>query len=548
MDNINNLSTFRERNCLDKFLLHLYQLRHESLSQKEISERLQISQKQLARKLKIWQSDGIITYQSGKGRGNKTKITFKEDIEKDYFKLFIKQFNHDKTETLIPYLTWQWSPIIKQKVVSKMNEKLGIQSNHQKTKLTITKRHRLYTIKPLEALDAKSASVACSIYNRLVKIDEQGTIQYELAHHIEQFNDYIIVYLRPNVYFHDGSILTSKDVVHSFNQAKAHYNTNDLFEQITDISAITPLQVKICFQNCPHIIYLLSYVTLSIFKASENKMIGTGPYFIKQDNANATILKRFDQYFGYSPFIDEIEMIHMPEDNQMIIGNPESKLSKIKQTLGFYYFCKHPNANLNLEQIQYIQAIFFKHQDAFYESHQRASILSNSNYPNCNLENMNVPKFNHPIRIDAAGKFNTSLETIERLLNRYNILVEFNNIPFELVMQRNAHLSGDFYYFGEFLDIPETLSYYLFIFSQISSIYPLISKYKHLSEYKKQYLNTPFEDWPKLNQQLDLMLYEQGILFPLFNKEVELTYDANLQNVTINPMGFINFHELWLKK
>ncbi|WP_164993331.1 ABC transporter substrate-binding protein [Macrococcus sp. DPC7161] len=533
---------------MDKFLLHLYQLRHKSLSQKEISERLQISQKQLARKLKIWQSNGVITYQSGKGRGNKTEITFKEDIEKDYFKQFIKQFNHDKTETLIPYLTWQWSPIIKQKVVSKLNEKLGIQSNKQQTKLTITKRHRLYTIKPLEALDAKSASVAGSIYNRLIKIDEHGTIHYELAHHIEQFEGYIIVYLRPNVYFHDGSILTSDDVVHSFNQAKAHYNTRDLFEQITDLYAITPLQVKICYQNCPHIIYLLSYVTLSIFKETENKMIGTGPYFIRQDNANATILKRFDQYFGYSPFIDEIEMIHMPDDYQMIIGNPESPLSKIKRTLGFYYLCKHPDSKLSLEQIHYLQAIFLKHLDAFGESHHRASILYNSNYPNRNLDNLTVPKFNLPIRIDAAGKFNTSLETIETLLNCYNIQVEFNSIPFEHVMQRNAHLSGDFYYFGEFLDIPETLSYYLFIFSQISSIHPLISRYKKLMAYKTQYLNTAFENWPTLNQQIDHMLYDQGILFPLFNKEVELTYDAHLQNVIINPMGFINFHELWLKK
>ena len=129
---------------MEKILLSLYQLRHNSLSQKEISEILNISQKQLSRKLDIWQYENILSYSSGKGRGNKTTIKWFMNIEMLYYSEVKRLISTEDLDKIVQYLAWDWSPMIKQKLFKKINPQLGLYKiSDKKEKLTMAS----YTIK-----------------------------------------------------------------------------------------------------------------------------------------------------------------------------------------------------------------------------------------------------------------------------------------------------------------------------------------------------------------------------------------------------------------
>ncbi len=536
---------------MEKILLSLYQLRHNSLSQKEISEILNISQKQLSRKLDIWQYENILSYSSGKGRGNKTTIKWFMNIEMLYYSEVKRLISTEDLDKIVQYLAWDWSPMIKQKLFKKINPQLGLYKiSDKKEKLTITKKHKIFTVHPLEAIEAKSASVVVSVFDRLFIYNEDEELQYRLSHHYDLTDKYIDIYLRPNIQFHDGTLLTSHDVKRCIEIAKEHINTRELLTPINNIEILEPLSLRIHYHQCPHILALLSFVPLSIYKESKGKIIGTGPYYIKTDNEIKTILKRFDQYYAYRAFIDKIEMIYIPDYEQTIIGNPENKLVTIEKEMGYYYLCKSSNSNLNDAQAKHIRDILmqyyrFELNKYFKVGTKNPRILNHSNY--IYINNTPIPTYDEPVKIDCIGREDIRIQLIKSVLEEHNVPICLNFIKFDYVMKKNQELNGDFFCFGEYLEIPESISYYNFIFNASSPIYKLLKEYHWFESLKAYYLSTPFEKWSRINNLLDRWLYKQGILFPLYNKNVMLKYEENIQGVTINEMGFINFQDIWLK-
>ncbi|WP_414043175.1 ABC transporter substrate-binding protein [Macrococcus sp. EM39E] len=536
---------------MEKILLSLYQLRHKDYSQKELSEILKISQKQLSRKLDIWQFENVLIYESGKGRGNKTKIQWLIDIEAIYYAKVKHLIKTDTLDKVVQYLAWDWSPLQQQILFKKVNPQLGLYkiSDH-KEKLTITKRYKLFTVHPLEAIEAKSANVVMSVFNRLFTYNENEQLEYNLAHHYELTEQYIDIYLRPNVQFHDGTLLTSVDVKRCLETAKKHHNTQELLAPISTITIINPLSLRIYFNQCPHILALLSFVPLSIYKVSKDKIIGTGPYYIKANNEVKTVLKRFDQYYAHRAFIDTIEMIYIPDYTQTIIGNPENPLTTIEKEMGYYYLCKSVNSQLNADQIQYIRNTLIDHYRYAINKHFKVSlnspkVLKQSKY--IKSKQLLPPIFTSPVMIDCIGKNDIRIQLIKTTLEEHNVPVHLNYIKFDYVMTKTHLFEGDFFCFGEYLEIPESISYYNFIFNPSSSIYNILKAYPWFEPLKKYYLSTPFDKWPRINHLLDRWLHKKGILFPLYNKNIKLKYDSNINGVKINEMGFITFQDIWMK-
>ncbi|WP_165980716.1 ABC transporter substrate-binding protein [Macrococcus carouselicus] len=530
---------------MEKHLLSLYQFKNQPIPQSQLAQQIGLSQKQLSRNLKRWQSEGILSYRSGKGRGQYSIINWHTDIEEDYYQQVKKLLNHGYSEEALPYLSWPWSSLAHQKLITKSNKLLGFtKTAANEDRLTITKRHSLLSTRPFEVLEAKNASVLMSVYDTLFKVTDDHHVTFKLAHHYDLHEHSIDIYLRPHVRFHDGSYLTSNDVKHTLEYAMQHSHTQDMLDEVNDIHLIDELSLTIYFGRCPQILALLSSVSLSIFKEIDGRYIGTGPYFIKRDNHYTTILKRFEGYYNSTAFIDEIEMVYIPDIKEPVIGDPQQPSTTLTKNIGFFYMCQNPESQLTADQKQFLKFILKEEYYALIEA-VKPKVLNHSRY--IESQELSRPAFDAPVKIDCIEIKESSREAFQAIFDRYDIPFELINHPFTVSIDRKTDLSGDYYFFGEYLDIPESLAYYQFLFGASSSIHRLMRGYKWFESIRQLYQRYPYERWGQLNRLVDRKLDQYAIFYPLYTVPVSLTFDRTLEGLSVNQYGFIDFYQIWRK-
>jgi peptide/nickel transport system substrate-binding protein len=162
----------------------------------------------------------------------------------------------------------------------------------------------------------------------------------------------IKVKLRPNVYFHDGTKLTSEDFKFTYDQAKKYQIGNILLVNYDSTEVIDDQNFVIHMAHAwkPILNALCSRVSPVVSKAYWEKVgaaaydkhpIGTGPYkFVSAIPGNQIVLERNDKYWGQKPYFKRIIiktildvntqiMAVQSGDVDVVIGPPIDSLQKI---------------------------------------------------------------------------------------------------------------------------------------------------------------------------------------------------------------------------
>ncbi|MEO4053262.1 ABC transporter substrate-binding protein [Solibacillus sp. CAU 1738] len=171
--------------------------------------------------------------------------------------------------------------------------------------------------------------------------------------------------LRKDVFFHDGTKLTSTDVVASLKRAKHLIN----MVEISSISATSlyHLEIKLSEENTlfPRFLstYKLSIVPAKWIEAGAQGMpIGCGPFYVKEMNESLMRLTTFPKYFKERPWIDEVEVIHTPEEFKFGVS-PKPYAEYISQQKITYQeqgadFILLNATNGSLQDVNFRQALF----------------------------------------------------------------------------------------------------------------------------------------------------------------------------------------------
>lgn len=161
------------------------------------------------------------------------------------------------------------------------------------------------SIVPALAYSANDWSIVHSIYDALVGIDEQGTVQ-PLAAASFTSDDATTwsVTLREGMTFHDGSAVDVSAIVRGFEHVQSDESlVSDTFAVVTDIRVTGDLTADIvCSTAAPWlpsqmaVWHLLLPDGFSIDEA-RTKPVGSGPFqFVSQQDAESIELARFDQW------------------------------------------------------------------------------------------------------------------------------------------------------------------------------------------------------------------------------------------------------------
>lgn len=200
------------------------------------------------------------------------------------------------------------------KLVRLIQEQLGMSTDEGKQIIRLPYYRAFPCLHPTKPLRRSEQHLAAQIFNCLTKINEKtGMVEPDLAHHWEAVTQkHWRFYLRPAVKFHDGRLLQAEDVIFSI----GGLTSNDYFSHIERIE--TPANNVVDF-HLHHIDNRFAH-TLACHMASiqarekatsklfDRFPIGTGPYFVAENNEQQIVLKAHDGYFGLRALTDEIEI------------------------------------------------------------------------------------------------------------------------------------------------------------------------------------------------------------------------------------------------
>jgi len=185
------------------------------------------------------------------------------------------------------------------------------------------------TLDPLSANNtADGRSILFNVFEGLIKPDTDGTFLpcAAQAWTIDRDSLTYTFTLRENVRFHDGSIVTPKDVKFSFDKAieEGYHGLN----MIKDVIIQGENQIIIILHNADP--DYLPYLTIGIVKDGndnrEKDVIGTGPFFIESYLPQRNlVLKRFDNYWQRFlpepreiPYLEKVTIVFFANNDALI--------------------------------------------------------------------------------------------------------------------------------------------------------------------------------------------------------------------------------------
>ncbi len=176
----------------------------------------------------------------------------------------------------------------------------------------------LDSLDPHVAMAAGTDEVLFNVFEGLVKPDQYGNVNPAVAESYvlsEDSKKYTFT-LRDNVYFHNGDVVTTEDVVYSLKRCAGFQDAYDpsvsvqsALSIITDIYATDDktVVIELSSPNTELIYYLTCAIIPKGYTNQATAPIGTGPFkFVSYAPLQSFVIEKFDKYYGEKPYLDKV--------------------------------------------------------------------------------------------------------------------------------------------------------------------------------------------------------------------------------------------------
>lgn len=141
----------------------------------------------------------------------------------------------------------------------------------------------------------------------LTQVSVDGRVLPRLAESWTWENDFLTLRLnlRPDVWFHDGTALTSTVVADSLREAIARPGNLALYPSLSDIKLVKSAgDRQLVLDLSQHSGFLLEELDLPLGIGPQN--VGTGAFRLVTKDATGVVLERFDRYYLGTPAVERI--------------------------------------------------------------------------------------------------------------------------------------------------------------------------------------------------------------------------------------------------
>ncbi|MBT2570837.1 ABC transporter substrate-binding protein [Planococcus sp. ISL-110] len=546
---------------MEKMLLALWQaVPTGNIKQYQLAELLGLSSKQTTRLLRKWSGEGWFTFTPGRGRGNTSHIKWHKNVEDVYEQQLTQLIEEQSIEAAGKYLLFGWSPEIKQRLMHKFRSNFGyVQSDSDK--MIIPRKYPLLTLHPLYAADVHSANMVATVYSRLVSVNERGHVSPELAHSWDLTPTKLRLYLRKEVNFHDGSILTADDVVDCLERLRMHVSYMALWKPVTAIKTLSPHALEISFPGgCSYCLQMLGMINASIYKESPFQPIGSGSFFVEENHESKTILKAFGNYFKERPLLDTVEFIQVPEDFDFAYrssaNDKTEETFQVESDSGFGVVILNAfrDSPIHRQEVRdYVHYAIAKHRHKISLFHPRAM----ANHQSCligqqdqpySLPLPKQPQIEQPLVIKSANYTNGATRWLKEALESEGIPVEIQWLSFQdKLMDTKEDQTADLFVHGEVFEMNQNFSFFHFLSNGYSPLAAIMKSQPQFGNYMQQYADTAFKEWTALNLKIEQELIRSSIMLPLYYEKRQIPFSVDLMNISISHFGYVDFSKLWVR-
>ncbi|MGM0845667.1 MAG: ABC transporter substrate-binding protein [Bacillota bacterium] len=525
----------------------------------KISDSLQLSQKQTTRYLKKWNEEGWLAFTPGRGRGNASNLTWIKNVEEIFEEKALKRIEKEPVERSSQYLMLDWSTDSKMRLMNRFQTKLGfVQESHDK--LIVPKRYPFFSIHPLEAADVLSAHLVANVFNRLVSLTENGEITPELAHSWDTSASMLRLYIKKDIKFHDGSILTAKDAAECLEKLRIHPHYKEIWEPVDRIEVKSSLILDIHHPGgCSYILPLLSMMCASVYRETKERVLGTGCFFLEENSPEKTTLSAFKDHFQERPLLDSVEFIQVPEDFRGIYHSPmeqhKTASFEIESDSGFGIVVMNTSRNSDIrrkEVRKYLHWVINKNINTISGCSPRLtpnnkSVMVGRSH-DLDIEEVNRPIFNEPIVIRGVNYTAATTQWLADIFEKEDISVEIKWFSFADTLNKEPEtLDVDLFIHGEIFEVNQNFSFYYFMKNGFSPLHQIVRDNRELYFLLEKYPHTPFEKWEMLNMDLERKLIEQSLMIPLYYEKRYIPFSSDIMNIKIKHFGYVDFSKLWVR-
>ncbi|WP_242261158.1 SgrR family transcriptional regulator [Bacillus cereus group sp. BfR-BA-01453] len=428
---------------------------------------------------------------------------------------------------------------------------------------------------PVYATMRSECHMVKHIFGTLVYINEEtNSIEPRLSFQWE-YNDAEKIwtfYLRKGVHFHNRKQLTAHDVIHSLNRfMKTENNPHAwMLQHVESFRAVDEFVVEIQLHTENMMfLHMLSAEQCSIVKEDEaGNFIGTGPFSLREKNANLFVLEAHDLYYRERPFLDRIELLNVKrsvntydvlvkaqykdkEKHNKELSRLESNVTYITCNLAKegpmqdYMFRKalykiiHGHAivkELGGERGEVAKKLILANESIVDIDEDIQSLIKRSTY---HSEVLQLYTFTGRDHVEDA-------QWIQKECAKYGIRVENNFLEIEDLLEistiQKADMMHDSATIGE--RIEDSLLYMFLTKNSFIHGQSSVDFHKSLSPYFKQ---EQVEKRVALLRDIEETLLRQIQIIPLYRNKQQVISHEKVQNIMINSQGWIDFYRIWFK-
>ncbi|WP_421383819.1 ABC transporter substrate-binding protein [Bacillus salacetis] len=569
---------------------------HE-ISLSSISDVLYCTNRNSKLTIQKWVLEGWAKWAPGRGRGNKSTLTFLKEPGELLFsesKKLVKKGKLTAAQDMIEEYSGEF-PILSGKFDLWMDTLFGYNAESENDKLRDVLRMK-YGKQPFSPLDPMLASLRseCHILKHVCDTlvfynEEKGIFEPRLAFHWEQneAGDEWTFYIRKGVKFHDGGRMTSEDVqfslqrFQSFNQNPYRWMLEDLEETIIVDAYTIRLKLK-----CPNflLLHVLSDEHLSIVSKNAQEevflesLVGTGPFRLVKNDGSMLIMEANDHYFRERPFLDAVEFWNVPDERKDRTpgktevefgyyrekdqeGNGRKRVERLEKNVQFlslnswkegpmrYPFLRQAlkviaDPSLFVEELGEFRqeaADGFLNRIREPETLMIKELLNKSNY---NGEELLLYTFQDRDHVEDS-------EWLKHRCSQFGIAVKNVFFPAEELLRKETMEQADIIHDSATITEQEEFSFLQLILAETSPIW------HHLSVDLKETITNEVKELKGLPDSEDRMkklyIIEERLLkscqvLPLYKNMSELESDETIQQALINSQGWIDFYRIWFKR
>ncbi|MUL08954.1 SgrR family transcriptional regulator [Aliivibrio fischeri] len=563
----------RLRKQFEKLYGH-YHLSSDGVQIDDIADLLCCTRRNTRMVLKKMSEEKWIDWIPAVGRGKSSVLEFLSTPDTVYLSLARRNIEDGKLDVALDILDGNQDALL-----DLIHKVLGVSHEKGKQVVKLPYYRQLNLLKPSLAIRRSEQHLMQQIFNGLTQWNKNGEVEGDIAHHWEMLSPtHWRFYLRPSIYFHDGKPLTFDDIKETF----THLKNNYVFSHIEEI--VSPNLNIIDFVLNKDDYYFDSKLaqfnaklvpTTSHDNQEQQRLpIGSGPYKVAENTDKKLILVANEQYFGYRPLIDSVEVWTLPEiaPIQLKLGlevyeGNEQSLDSYGETVDVDRGCSY---------------LLFNRKNGIAKDQNWLSYLLNTITPllllnelqNSNMNGIGLfnaygllPGFQHclnrtipPYELPERGSvvhlgfenehplYPLLGKIIKQRLDKDGIILKIHQFDTLDLLDLDKAASIDIWLRGMSLgtQCPEALLSWLFAFDEIERAMPE-NDFKTVSDMIEKWQSTSQCHFPV--NDICRFLIDCGQINPLFHGWMGISEDTNnsIQNASCNGLGWFDFEKVWIK-